>query len=174
MIASSSSSSSSTTLKEDEMRSELSSLLSSINVISSKIKQFDDKCLFDDIETEKVIKEIKNEINIIYNKKNIKTNDAYDNDITLAENARTNANQSIIDMMINKEEIKLKEQAIIFEEELIESMKEDLINKERDFQAEFKTKMKRLLDEEDKEQEDRLNKALHTHKTELSILKEMV
>ena len=76
MIASSSSSSSSITLKEDEMRSELSSLLSSINVISSKIKQFDDKCLFDDIETEKVIKEIKNEINIIYNKKNIKTNDA--------------------------------------------------------------------------------------------------
>lgn len=169
MIASSSSSS-----KEDEMRSELSSLLGSINVISSKIKQFDDKCLYDDIETDKVIKEIKNEINNIYNKKNIKTNDAYDNDITLAENARTNANQSIIDMMINKEEIKLKEQAILLEEELIENMKEDLINKERDFQAEFKLKMKRLLDEEDKEQEDRLNKALHTHKTELSILKEMV
>jgi len=171
MIAPSSSSSSS---KEDEMRSELSSLLGSINVISSKIKQFDDKCMYDDIETDKVINDIKNEINNIYNKKNIKTNDAYDNDITLAENARTNANQSIIDMMINKEEIKLKEQAIILEEELIESMKEDLINKERDFQAEFKLKMKRLLDEEDKEQEDRLNKALHTHKTELSILKEMV
>ena len=171
IVASSSSSSSS---KEDEMRSELSSLLGSINVISSKIKQFDDKCMYDDIETDKVINDIKNEINNIYNKKNIKTNDAYDNDITLAENARTNANQSIIDMMINKEEIKLKEQAIILEEELIESMKEDLINKERDFQAEFKLKMKRLLDEEDKEQEDRLNKALHTHKTELSILKEMV
>ena len=156
------------------MRSELSSLLGSINVISSKIKQFDDKILYDDIETDKVIKDIKNEIENIYNKKNIKTNDAYDNDITLAENARTNANQSIIDMMINKEEIKLKEQAILLEEELIESMKEDLINKERDFQAEFKLKMKRLLDEEDKEQEDRLNRALHTHKTELSILKEMV
>ena len=177
--SSSSSSTTSTTTaasasREKQLRAEIASLHSSIDVISNKIKQFEEKCNFDDIETERQIKEMKIELEQIYHNKRIKTNEAYDAELMIAEKARNAANNSLIDMVILKEENRLKEEAIKLEEELIESMKEELLDREREFQAEFKAKMTKLLDEEEKEQAVRLDRALHTHKTELSILKEMV
>ena len=160
--------------KEKQLRAEITSLQSSIDVISSKIKQFEDKCKFDDIETERQLKEMKTEVEQIYNNKRIKTNEAYDAELLIAEKARNAANNSLIDMVIAKEENRLKEEAVKLEEELIENMKEELLEREREFQAEFKAKMAKLLEEEEKEQALRLDRALHTHKTELSILKEMV
>ena len=160
--------------KEKQLRAEITSLQSSIDVISSKIKQFEDKCKFDDIETERQLKEMKTEVEQIYNNKRIKTNEAYDAELLIAEKARNAANNSLIDMVIAKEENRLKEEAVKLEEELIENMKEELLEREREFQAEFKAKMAILLEEEEKEQALRLDRALHTHKTELSILKEMV
>ena len=174
-IQSSSSLSSSSSLKNvKEMKQDLNNVLNSIKVIDNKIKQLEEKCMYDDIETEKQLKEMINERDQVYRNKSVKTKEQYDTEFKMIENARSVANQSLMDMVLAKEEDRMIEEITKLEEELIESMKDDLLKRERQFQANFKAKMTKLLDEEEKEQGKKLERELQIHKTEISILKEMV
>jgi len=172
LLSTSASSTSANSVKE--MKQELNNIISSIKVIDNKIKQLEDKCKYDDIETERQLKEMMAERDQIYRYKNIKTREEYDTELKMVENARTVANQSLMDMVLAKEEDRILEEAAKLEEELIESMKDDLLERERQFQTDFKANMTKLLEQEEKEQAQRLETVLQFHKTELSILKEMV